>query len=139
MKPDPVPQIDVPRALLLDPAGQFGIRADVAAVLARKEAAGHFGLRRMRLGKMLRHARKVSRLSGLAAASKSGVSRSTITASENDDSFNLRSNTALALARTYRLPIALVLCAALRTYGMLPEPGTRPVPRDRKRKPTTPG
>ncbi len=34
---------DIPRAILLDLASQFGIRAEVAEVLKTKEAAGEFG------------------------------------------------------------------------------------------------
>lgn len=130
---------DVPRQILLDLADQFGIRADVAAVLAEKEAAGQFGLRKMTLGTLLRQARQARRMIGSEAARASGRARSVVNAAESDVSKNLRIDTAIALSRGYHLPLVLIFCTALRTYGMLPEPGVHPVPRNRERKPAPPG
>jgi hypothetical protein len=52
---------------------------------------------------------------------------------EDGLSKNMRLDTAFRLARGYRLPWLIVLCAALREYGFLPAPGAKPIPRNRTR------
>lgn len=128
---DNIPETDIPRAMLLDLAESFGIRDDVAAALRQKEAAGKFGLRNMILGRVLVVAR--AGRSGLSVAQACDTSPSIITAFEEGVSKNLRLDTTLKLAKGYRVPFLILICAALRQYGYLPAPGAKLIPRNRTR------
>lgn len=128
---DRIPETDIPRAALLDLAESFGIRDDVAAALREKEAAGKFGLRTMTLSRVLCIARAGRTRIDVARAS--GVVPSMITAFETGDSKNMRLDTTFKLARGYRLPWLILICAALREYGFLSAPGAKQIPRNRTR------
>ncbi|MBN2629079.1 MAG: hypothetical protein JXR75_00905 [Rhodobacteraceae bacterium] len=128
---DQIPEADIPRAMLLELAAEFGIRDDVAAVLKAKEAAGGYGLRTMTLARVLRIARAGRGRKQVSDACT--LAPSIISAQERGDSKNLRMDTALKMSRGYRVPFILLICAAMRQYGFLPAPGAKPTPRNRTR------
>lgn len=63
-----IPDKDIPRAMLLDLASQFGIGPEVAEVLKVKEAAGQFGMRTMKLSRVLQRSRAGRSRNNIAAA-----------------------------------------------------------------------
>ena len=130
---DRIPKEDIPRAMLLDLAAEFGIRDDVAAVPREKEAAGQFGLRNLPLGQMLKHTRMVRGFSRLAMAERIGIAPAILCLMESGRSKNLRLDTAEAMGWGCRIPFVVLICAALRELGCLPAPGAKPILRNRVR------
>lgn len=128
---DRIPDTDIPRAMLLELARLHGIGPEVAEALKAKEAAGAYGLRTMKLSRVLCIAR--AGRSRLTVAEASDTVPSIITSMENGLSKNLRLDTTFKLARGYRVPWLILISAALREYGFLSAPGAKPIPRNRTR------
>lgn len=131
---DDIPLSDIPRDLLLDLAESFGIRDDVADLLRDAEADRNFGLRGMGFEKMLILSRAQRRIRPDALAAKCGLSRTQFDAVQRTAPKNTSIHMLIKLSQGFGVPWLVLLCANLRTMGLLCAPGAKPLPRTRVRK-----